>query len=52
MNLIRTQNWMMEKLKPQLETFKLTIQQFDFQRILCSFDVPLSTTQIRDPHAR
>lgn len=48
MNLILTHNWVMEKLKTHLDTFNLTIQQFNILRILRSSDEPLSTMQIRD----
>jgi len=47
-NLIYTYNWMTEQLKKEIETFGLTMQQFNILRILRGSETPLSTLQIRE----
>ncbi len=47
-NIIYTYNWMTEQLKKTLETFGLTMQQFNILRILRGSETPLSTLQIRE----
>ena len=47
-NIFYTNNWLMDRVKQELEPYGITVQQYNVLRILRGAGKPISTAQIRE----